>query len=57
MQHRTAAQEAGEGRIQAACSCGWRSPVSGTGMTARTMDSLQRAADDGDLHEREMSLP
>jgi hypothetical protein len=30
--------------------------VSGTGKTAGTMDSLQRAAEAGDLHEWEMSL-
>jgi hypothetical protein len=46
----------GEGRAQAVCSSGWRSPVFGTGKTAATMDSLQRAADAGDLHQREMSL-
>jgi hypothetical protein len=56
VEHHTTIHEAGEGGAQAACSCGWRSPVSGTGKTAGTMDSLQRAADAGDLHEWEMSL-
>ncbi|HEY5989279.1 MAG TPA: hypothetical protein VIV12_23300 [Streptosporangiaceae bacterium] len=35
----------------------WRSPVFGADKTAGTMDPLQRAADAGDLHEWEMSLP
>ena len=56
MEHHTTIHEAGEGGAQAVCSCGWRSPVSGTGKTAGTMDSLQRAADAGDLHQWEMSL-
>ena len=55
MDHHTTIHEAGEGGAQAVCSCGWRSPVSGTGKTAGTMDSLQRAAEAGDLHEWEMS--
>ena len=55
MEHHTTIYEAGKGGAQAACSCGWRSPVSGTGKTAGTMDSLQRAAEAGDLHEWEMS--
>ena len=56
VQHHITIREAGEGGAQAACTCGWRSPVFGTGKTAGTMDSLQRAADAGDLHEWEMSL-
>ena len=56
MEHHTAIDEAGEGGVQTVCSCGWRSPVFGTDKTAGTMDPLQRAADAGDLHEREMSL-
>ena len=56
MDHHVTVQEAAEGGAQAVCSCGWRSPVSGTGTTAETMDSLQHAAEAGDLHEREMSL-
>ena len=51
MEHRTTVHEVGEGGAQAVCSCGWRSPVFGTGKTAGTMDSLQRAADAGDLHQ------
>ena len=42
MEHRTTVHEVGEGGAQAVCSCGWRSPVFGTGKTAGTMDSLQR---------------
>ena len=56
MDHHTTIHEVGEGGVQAICSCGWRSPVFGTGTTAGTMDSLQHAAEAGDLHEREMSL-
>jgi hypothetical protein len=56
MDHHITIDEVGEGGVQAVCSCGWRSPVSGAGKTAGTMDPLQRAADAGDLHEREMSL-
>ena len=56
MEHHTTIREAGEGGVQAVWSCGWRSPVSGTGKAAETVDSLQRAADAGDLHEWEMSL-
>ena len=56
MDHQTSIQAVGEGGVQAACSCGWRSPVFGEDKTAGTMDPLQRAADAGDLHEWEMSL-
>ena len=56
MDHVTTIQELGEGAVQAVCSCGWRSPVYGTGKTAGTMDPLQRAAEAGDLHQWEMSL-
>jgi hypothetical protein len=56
VEHHTTIDEMGEGSVQAVCSCGWRSPVFGTGKTAGTMDPLQRAADAGDLHEWEMSL-
>jgi hypothetical protein len=51
VEHHTAIHELGEGGVQAVCSCGWRSPVLGTGKTVGTMDSLQCAADGGDLHE------
>ena len=56
MEHHTTIHEAGEDGAQAVCSCGWRSPVFGTGKTGGTMDPLQRAADAGDLHEWDMSL-
>jgi hypothetical protein len=55
--HHTTIHEVGEGGVQAVCACGWRSPVFGADKTAGTMDPLQRAADAGDLHEWEMSLP
>jgi hypothetical protein len=55
--HTTTIHEMGEGGAQAVCSSGWRSPVFGTDKTGGTMDPLQRAAEAGDLHEREMSLP
>jgi hypothetical protein len=54
--HHTTIREAGQGGVQALCTCYWRSPVSGADKTAGTMDPLQRAADAGDLHEWEMSL-
>ena len=57
MDHHTTIHEAGEGGVQAACSCGWRGPVSGADKTTGTMDALQQAIDAGDPHEREMSLP
>jgi hypothetical protein len=56
VEHHTTVHEAGDGSAQAVCSCGWRGPVSGAGKTAGTMDSLQHAAEAGDLHEWEMSL-
>ena len=56
VEHHITIREAGEGSAQAVCACGWRSPVFGADKTAGTMDSLQRAADVGDLHEWEMSL-
>jgi hypothetical protein len=55
--HHTTIHQLDEGGVQAVCSCGWRSPVFGADKTAGTMDPLQRAADAGDLHEWEMSLP
>ena len=57
MDHHTTIDQAGEGGAQAVCSCGWRSPVFGADKTAGTMDPLQRAAEAGDLHQWEMSLP
>jgi hypothetical protein len=57
VEHQITICEAGDGGgAQAVCTCGWRSPVFGADKTAGTMDSLQRAADAGDLHEWEMSL-
>jgi hypothetical protein len=55
--HHTTIHEVGEGGSQAVCSCGWRSPVFGADKAAGTMDPVQRAAEAGDLHEWEMSLP
>ena len=57
MDHHTTIHEVDEGGAQAVCSCGWRSQVFGADKTAGAMDPLQRAADAGDLHEWEMSLP
>jgi hypothetical protein len=54
--HRVATRELGEGRAQAQCSCGWRSPVFGEDKTTGTMDPLQQATDAGDLHEWETSM-
>jgi hypothetical protein len=54
--HATTIQELGEGAVQAVCSYGWRSPVSGAGEATGTMDPLQHAAEAGDMHEWEMSL-
>ncbi len=51
----TTVPEAGEGGVQAVCSCGCRRPVFGADKTAGTMDPCS-AADAGDLHEWEMSL-
>jgi hypothetical protein len=56
VEHQITIDEAGEGGVQAICSCGWRSPEFGADKTAGTMDALQRAAEAGDLHEWEMSL-
>jgi hypothetical protein len=54
--HQTTIREEREGRVQAVCVCGWRSPVSGADKTIGMMDPLQRATDAGDLHQWEMSL-
>ena len=56
MDHATTIQELGEGAVQAVCSCGWRSPVSGADKAVGTMDPLQHATEAADLHEWEMSL-
>ncbi len=57
MDHQTRTEEVGEGRVQAACSCGWRSAVFGTEKSTGTMDPLQQAMDARDLHQWEASLP
>jgi len=54
--HRIIIDEVGEGGAQAACACGWRSPVYGTDKTSGTMDPLERAAEAGDIHVWETSL-
>ena len=57
MDHHTTIHEAGEGGSQAVCSCGWRGPVFGADKAGGTMDAEQRAAEAGDLHEWDRSLP
>ena len=57
MKHSTVIEELGEGRAQAVCSCGWRSPVFGDDKSMGTMDPLQQATDARDLHEWDVSLP
>ena len=54
--HRVTTHELGEGRVQARCSCGWRSPVFGEDKTTGTMDPLQQATEAGDLHKWEASM-
>jgi hypothetical protein len=56
MDHHVSIVETGEGRVQAVCSCGWRSPIFGADKTGGTMDALQRGVDAGDLHQWEASL-
>jgi hypothetical protein len=56
-EHRTAILERGEGRVQASCSCGWRSAIFGADKRLGAMDALQQAADTVDLHEWDSSLP
>ena len=51
MHHYTTIQQAGEGGVQAVCSCGWRSPVFGADKTTGTMDPLLAATDAADLYE------
>ena len=55
-EHRISILQLEEGRAQATCSCGWRSPVFGEDKTTGTMDPLQQAREAGDLHEWEMSM-
>lgn len=56
-EHQSAVLELGEGCVQAACSCGWRSAVFGADKRMGTMDARQQADDARDLHEWDMSLP
>jgi len=56
VEHGTTIRQLGGGGVRAVCSCGWRSPVFGSGKAAGTMDPLQHAAEAADLHEWEMSL-
>ena len=56
-EHFTAILERGEGRVQASCSCGWRSAIFGADKRLGAMDALQQAADTVDLHEWDSSLP
>jgi len=56
-EHRTAILERGEGRVQAICSCGWRSAIFGADKRLGAMDALQQAAHAVDLHEWDASLP
>ena len=53
MDHHVSIVETGQGRVQAVCSCGWRSPIFGADKTGGTMDALQRGVDAGDLHQWE----
>lgn len=55
--HQTSVRELGEGQLQAACSCGWRSIVFGADKQLGTMDALQHAQDAADLHRWDASLP
>jgi hypothetical protein len=45
-----------EGRMQAACTCGWRSAVFGEDKRLGAMDALQHAQDAADLHTWDASL-
>jgi len=54
--HHTTVQELGGERVQATCSCGWRSPVFGADKTTGTMAPLQQAKDARDLHEWDASM-
>ncbi len=55
-EHVTTVLELGEGRVQAACSCGWRSAVFGADKRLGAMDARQHAEDARDLHEWDVSL-
>jgi hypothetical protein len=55
-EHLTTIRDLAEGRVQAACSCGWRSPVFGADKRLGAMDARQHAEDARDLHEWDASL-
>lgn len=56
MQHSTLIIELGEGAMQAACVCGWRSERYGVDKSAGTMDALQQAQNAADLHEWDVAM-
>ena len=56
LEHQVDVLELGEGCVRAVCSCGWAGAVYGEDKTAGTMDALQHAADDGNLHLWEITL-
>ena len=49
-EHSTTILDLSEGRMQAACTCGWRSAVFGEDKRLGAMDALQHAQDAADLH-------
>ena len=56
LEHQVDVLELGEGCVRAVCRCGWKGAVHGEDKTAGTMDALQHAADDGNLHLWEVTL-
>ena len=54
--HSTSILDLSEGRMQAACTCGWRSAVFGEDKRLGAMDALQHAQDAADLHTWDTSL-
>jgi hypothetical protein len=52
----TTVAELGEGRVQAACSCGWCSAVFGADERLGATDARQHAEDARDLHQWDVSL-
>ncbi len=55
-QHSTAILESDEGQVQAACTCGWRSPIFGVDKRLGAMDARQHADDAADLHLWDASM-
>ena len=55
-EHSTTILDLSEGRMQAACTCGWRSAVFGEDKRLGAMDALQHAQDAADLHTWDASL-